>query len=322
MPSVKTRVGLFLLLLGVVLAFFVLVASGVLRFGLEGPSIFLLYLVAGLVAAFGTFGLLGGVGELKGDVYGVTVRLGGAVVALVLVPIGGGWYELRVRPPKTVTAARFAFREGGAPQKVSGKLTLLIGTQVYSSEFEKATNALVDKLPAGAVQHDVSVDLESVEWERLSNTPIVLRDDAPIDLEVKRRAYYEKPGSSVVELTVENASVAGVGTSTSNADLTLVVRAVSKCTKPVPIARHAVIRAADGKAAPVELGFSGDGSAEVSPDHPTTLYFNGVVPKGTLLALRKSAALTLHTSYDPKIATAGPEFNSVAFSLEDLLRGQ
>jgi hypothetical protein len=91
--NAKRKFQVFIVLLIAVIAMAILFATGTLRFGLSGPFVYIVYVLAGLLSALLTFGMLSSRGELHGEHEGIGLKLGGAVVALVVVAAGGGLYE-------------------------------------------------------------------------------------------------------------------------------------------------------------------------------------------------------------------------------------
>src|SRR5258706_5150237 len=126
--NAKRKFLILVMLLVVVIALAILFASGILRFGLAGPFVYVVYVLAGLLSAFRSFGVLSSQGEFQGEHRGVGLRLGGAVVALVVVAAGGGLYERYLYTPPHFDLLLLFFAENPAkPEPVTGKVVLIVG---------------------------------------------------------------------------------------------------------------------------------------------------------------------------------------------------
>jgi hypothetical protein len=112
----------------VIVGLLLLVGFGRLDLGIDPSLRFLVYILAGLLVAFATFGILTSTGELSGSPFGIQVRLGGSLVAAVVVAGGGSLYELYVRPATFETRVVFYESTRETQVDITGSLTLFVGS--------------------------------------------------------------------------------------------------------------------------------------------------------------------------------------------------
>src|SRR5258708_10513172 len=131
--NTKRKFRIFMILLLVVAGMAVLFASGILRFGIAGPCVYIVYVMAGLLSASLTFELLSSRGEVQGKREGIVLKLGGAVVALVVVAAGGGLYERYLYTPPHFDLLLLFYTENlTKPEPVTGKLVMITGNQYFA----------------------------------------------------------------------------------------------------------------------------------------------------------------------------------------------
>lgn len=153
----------------VILGIMWLVGSKRIDLGFDPSLVFLIYVLAGLLIAFACFGVLTSTGEIAGKPYGVHVRLGGSIVAAVVVAGGGSLYELYVRPAAFST--RIMFYDGSATNQVrpGGSFRLFVGSGVEDQPIQSDGTVLFQNLHRN----------EALRYELISQNYAIDPSDAP-----------------------------------------------------------------------------------------------------------------------------------------------
>lgn len=282
------RVGIFLVLLGVVVTLMVLFASGILRYGMEGPFVYLLYIIAGLLVAALCYGLLDSTGQFEGERAGATIKLGGAVVALVVVAGGGALYEKNVHA--SPFSVRFSFHAGAPTEPVKGmkgSLTLRLGAARLLEPITPESTVLFQDLDRRWAGTDVDYTFDS-ETHSLVKPPakLILKPDSTLALEVAPRSPYGPESESNVELNMVDIQSWKIGANPFRS-IDIKLRAVLKSKQSIPIAPKGVLQIRKNgvpiRDIPLEVasGTLTDG-AILSPNEPTTILLQGKLTKTEL----------------------------------------
>lgn len=183
-----------MVLLLAVIAMAVLFATGTLRFGLSGPFVYIVYILAGLLSACLTFGMLSSRGELHGEREGIGLKLGGAVVALVVVAAGGGVYERYLYTPPQFDLLVLFFTDNPAkPEPVTGKVVVIAGNQDFAADLDGTGRLTIRHISSRYLQHPFQIQLSSPNYEVVSNFPPRLPADAPVMIKVEWKRTWEQP---------------------------------------------------------------------------------------------------------------------------------
>lgn len=191
----KTALGVFGVLLAAVLFFALAIASGALRFGLEAPVVYTLYVIAGLLAATLCFRILGSAGGLHGQPYGMTLRLGGAVVGLVVVAGGGALYERHVRTPAVFNfRVTFSPEDHDPPGPANGDAVISFGDQQLIASLDGVGSTLFQGLAAHRRGVVARLTLRSRDYELPTGwREVTLTDQEPVLVHVRRKATSPPP---------------------------------------------------------------------------------------------------------------------------------
>lgn len=334
-PDPKTSAGkitqiyyliLSTILLVAVISLTILFASGVLDFGLEGPFVFILYVISGILVSVACFGLLSSSGEIVGESFGYKTRIGGAIVGLVVVVGGGGIYEVFARP-----ASLFSFRilmyedTPASPTLVKGSVSLIVGAAIRSADVDSNGTALFQGLPARWVETPAQLILRSNEFliaDPKSNQ-IVLKKEATLRIKIKRKNIFTSYKNS--KLKIKIGSVFSDKLASGGRTVTLSLLVLSESERPVPVYPTATVhltRAGLGIRS-LEMNLNDGTLAEViviNPRVPKTLKVDGKLPEDykDLLGMDLEAYVSIKY-YDPKVSVSGKfHSNSIPFTRNKL----
>lgn len=243
-----------LILLFIVASLSVLFASGVLRFGLEGPFIFVLYLLAGLLVAFACFGLLSSTGELSGSPYGIQTRLGGAIVGLVVVVGGGGLYEYFVRGTGEFQL-RVSFYENDIRDRtpVEGSFALEYGADIPSRDIHQGT-VLFQNIPERFKGARVIYNLTSRDYKihsKEDQTRISLLPDTAVKIQVEKKPLFVSAEKAKLSLDFSHASVDQMVT--GEFVISLSMNAINESERRLPIGPDAELVVYRNNTIPVDM---------------------------------------------------------------------
>jgi len=311
----KMQFTAFLVLLLVVAGLTILFATGKLRFGLEGPFIYLIYIFAGLLAAALCYGVLDSTGVVEGNPHGITIKLGGAIVAMVVVAGGGGLYEKYVRTnPFNVRVTLYEKTEG-EPTPVSGSLSLNLGAKAESVGIDSQGSALFQDIERRWANQTARIRLQSVGYELASSdSTITLTPDSTVYLKVRKKAPFTPAQDASVTLQLVDAQSWKLP-SRAFRTLDLQLTAVSESERDVPIAAKGVFRITR-RGVPVKeipLDVSGglvQTGAVLQPGVPTKLVATGQLTRDELELLDTSFEAEVAVRYN---GGQGKEFTSDSF---------
>ena len=323
--STRAKLGVFVILLIVLVALAVLFGSGVLRFGLEGPFVYVIYIIAGLLVAFACFGLLDSSGELTGKPLDTNVKLGGAIVGLVVVAAGGALYEMYGRPPQTFST-RIAFFDGtGQPVKPKGALMLFIGAANPQLAIDGNGTVLFQNIPAAWRNKPARVALDSAEFKAASTQEpsIILKPEDTITFQVVRKPLFTSFDEAKIDFSWKFGESVQLAAS-SDRDLTIRLIAIAQAELPLPLRPKAkLIFLRQGRAMPIrtiEVDVGTETSDDVvilQPHQPTTLVFSGFLsPDLISLAYQRDLVGRFKVSYLDSDNKTNREFTSPDFPID------
>ena len=277
---------LSLIFLFVVVALTVLLASGILQFGLLGPFIFVIYIVAGLLVSVACFGILTSAGEITGShtPYGIHWRLGGAIVGFVVVAVGGGLYEKFVRTDLSLEFQILFLEEGSqnlAP--VTGELRFVFGTKTEPFRLDGSGNSEIRNLPPHWKNKEVRFFIQSDKWRFAEGqtTIITLGTKDAFEVAVTRKPAFISYDNSELSIVVERGSTETFITGELIFNIRLI--ATNQSERPLPLRqtarvmmtkngleiRRLDVEATDGRMADYIL---------LQPDEPTRIFVEGMLP--------------------------------------------
>jgi hypothetical protein len=155
-----TMVRIFAALVLLLVTTTILFASGLLRHGVGTTATYVVYVLAGLVTAVLCFGLLGATGAFEGTAHGATLKLGGSIVAMLVVTGGGVVYEQYRKPEKFDCLVRFVDRATRQPQKLKGNIEILLGSEKHPGSFSDQSDVLMQGFFAGSKGKSAIVTLD------------------------------------------------------------------------------------------------------------------------------------------------------------------
>jgi hypothetical protein len=197
MPGTRHRsslVRIFAALLAVFVGIAVLFASGAIRHGLGTMGTYVVYVLAGLVTAVLCFGLLGATGSFEGSAHGGTLKLGGSVVAMLLITGGGIVYERYRAPESFDTRLVFLDKATRQPQRLSGQATILLEGEKRMAPLHDQSDALVESFPASARGRSALLALDVSPFRAASpQEPVTLDQQLTVLVERDPTVATEKP---------------------------------------------------------------------------------------------------------------------------------
>src|SRR5260221_546968 len=323
--SVTVKVAIFAVLLTVLIGLAVLFGSGVLRFGLEGPFVYVIYIVAGLLVAFVCFGLLDSSGELTGAHLNTNVKLGGAIVGFVVVAAGGALYEVYGRPPQIFSVRVLFYDSTGETVKPKGTITLFINSGNPQAPIDTSGTALFQNIPAASRNKAARVRLDSAEFKPASTQGdfLVLKPEETIPFQVVRKPAFSSYEQGKIDFSWKSGESLKLAAS-SDRDLTIRLIAIAQSELPLPLRpKGSLTFFREGRAMPVrtinvDVGTeTNDDIVILQPHQPTTLIFSGILtPDLAALAAKGDLLGRLKVGYLESETNANREFTSPDFRLD------
>ncbi len=321
----RSHVWVFMVLLAAVVGLAVAIASGLLRFGLEGPIVYTLYCVAGLLAAILCYGLLESSGELHGERYGTTLRLGGAIVGFVVVAGGGGLYERFLRTPGVFSVrVTFYLEDPSVPSPIEADAIIRAMNRRYIEPVDKYGSALFGGLTSDMRESQAELALASDAFQLVAEARIItLTDTKPISAQVVRRQMFATEEEALVELSVADARTTTMSEAfTFRYALSFSLEAVNRSSKAVPIDSKGFLELKQLSGVPVKKievkvysDLRGDG-AFLPPDLPTSVFVEAPMYADLQSCLEKDYFATIHLVYDRVYGKKGSQFATSAFKFE------
>lgn len=307
--------------LGVIVVFLILVGMGRVNLGLDPSLSFLLYVIAGLLVAFATFGILTSSGELSGSPFGVNVRLGGSIVAAVIVGAGGSLYEIYVRPSSFSTRILFYESSPANPVNLTGQFSLLVGSGIRSEAIQSDGTVLFQNLNKRQALPFILAS-PAYEVDPRETSTITLAPDSLVSIRVHRKTPFEGYATSNLTINFDSASVIP----TVSGEYSVVIRtsAWSTSERPVPLRGTAVLQLT--KSGLHFRDFTGDVTSSTSDTillvkrgQPETLVVDILMPSDykDMLNLGLDAGITFKYA-DPNKAEGGDfDMGPVAFDAKN-----
>jgi hypothetical protein len=232
----------FGVLLVVLLGLTVLFASGTLRFGQSGPIVYILYVIAGFGAAVLTFGLLASSGTFSASNRGMTLRLGGSVVALLAVAAGGGLYERYLHRAETFELLIvFWMGDSNSSAPLIGEMVLYAGNNDFPKKLDGSGRARFLSLPSQLLGRPINFMLNVPGYQVVEIKPNVFENDKPIQVQVERSQTYAD-ASTALAVMLSEAQVVDYGPRPDQRILTITLKLNSRAGLPLPLSRIANLR--------------------------------------------------------------------------------
>ena len=323
--SIRVKISIFAVLLVVLIALAALFGSGVLRFGLEGPFVYIIYVIAGLLVAFVCFGLLDSSGELTGNPLSTNVKLGGAIVGLVVVIAGGALYEIYGRPQQTFSTRVAFYTSNGEIVKPKGTLTLFIGAGTQSATIDSGGTALFQNIPAAWRSKEAQCSLESQEYRPIagSNGKLLLKPEETVPFLVEHKPLFSSYEHGKIDFEWKSGESVQLAAS-ANRDLTIRLIATAESELPLPIrSKGSIMFLRQGRPIPVKT-IDADVGTETSddvvilqPNQPTTLIFSALLsPDLVSLASKRDLIVRFKVFYRESTGSVLREYISPDFPLD------
>lgn len=208
MATPKQKMQLFAVLLAVVVILTLSFATGWLRFGLAGPLIYIIYVLAGLLTAVLTFGLLSSTGRVNGDHHGVAVRLSGAIVALVVVVAGGAVYERYFHTGSEFDLLLLFYSDTPAQlESLRGEVVVIAGNVDMEAPLTGNGRTLVRSIPTRFLGQPMDISLNVPGYQIIEWSPKAFTNTSPVRVEVSQVRAYIDPDTSLLQVTLEEATV-------------------------------------------------------------------------------------------------------------------
>lgn len=311
--SAKNKLIVFSVLIVVVLLLTLTLASGWLRSGQSGPFIYVLYVLCGLLAAYVCYGLLSSMGELEGKQYGVALKLGGPIVALVVVAGGGGLYERYGQTPGSF-AQRINFYTAQTSQleKINGTATVSIGNERRAEVLRESGSALYQGIPSSLIGKPLVLDLESANYELApDNSAALLTDREPIFIKVVRKRQFATPNAANLELSFREGIALNYIARPDAKNIVLTLRAVSKSEQAIPIDADATLEILSNSGVPMfSVPMKVTDTTIIPPRGLETIHLDGFLLKDQYAFALTGKTAVVKLRYDRQIEKSEMEFQT------------
>ncbi|MDU9006958.1 hypothetical protein [Sedimentitalea todarodis] len=291
------------LILIIVTGLTVLIASGILQFGFQGPVVFVLYIISGVFVALSCFGILTSTGELAGEPYGINIRLGGAIVGLVVVVAGGGIYEVFVRDSESTKLQIVLYTENrnNIPE-IEAELTLILDATTVSKAVNGRGIVVFENLPPSWLGRDAAFIFDSREYGIAVEDGLDVKiSEGTSYVEIKKKAAFSTYEESDLRISPQNAfsepMVSGEQT------LTVWASAVSLSERPVPIRTYGEIsfnNEAGLEFRTISSNVNISGVSEfilLKPNEPRDIAFDALLPEDWEFLLARAPEVILSVFY-------------------------
>lgn len=317
--SVSKKIGVFIVLLVAVLGLSVLFASGKLRFGLEGPFVYIIYVFAGLLTSVLTFGLLSSQGDVDTDKNGYRISLGGAIVAFVVVVGCGGYYERYLHTPSQFDALFLFYSDNPQnPENVEGVFHLITGTEDHSVTLEGHGQALVRRLSSRYLGSPYILTLDSLNFEIVSNSPPTLSAETTMLVKVAWKQKWQDPTNALLEFRYEGGTAMNFGPRPDVLNVNLKFQAISSSPLPIPIKTKVAVELLSADAVPLKkLEFVTTQNLICAPRSMCEFNLDGFPLKDDYQKMLSGCKLAAIFEYDSDYKTPAKTFVTEPFSITD-----
>lgn len=297
------KIGLFAALLFSVLLLTLVFASGVFRFGLSGPSVYVLYLLAGMLAALLTFGMLTSSGQLQASRGGSTLTLGGSIVALVVVAGGGGLYERYLHRAETFDLlVTYWMNDPSALEPLKGQVTIYAGNNDFTQPLDGSGRNRFLGLPSSLLGQKIDLSLNAPGYKVVEIKPAVFTSDGRVQVKVQRAQVFAVPSPDQLSVELEKAQVVDFGPRPDQRIVSLGLKFRSAATLPVPLANVAHLEVfAEGGAPLWDVSLKVDRPFVIAEPGLSAETFEALVDRSRLGMLAGGRLAKITLKYDPSV---------------------
>ena len=307
-----------------------LFASGVLRFGISGTTAYVVYVLLGLLAAVVTFGMLSNTGSFTGEHGGgtgehgrSTLKLGGAVVALVIVAGGGALYERWFHVPEFYSIRlNFYVERPTTLQPLSGTVTIYVGTRAISESIQGVGSVLIDGIPSDQLGRPLNLSLATeYEIDPGAELPVINRDN-PMMIRVRLKQVVMTCADADLALDVKEAS-ANNFVDHSKKNLVLKLRIISRTNHQLAINDKVKVALITSSASPLKsYDFDIINPDVIPPRRGSYWNVDGLMDKDDFEYVRQGGSLQVTITCENPDRSDEPsrEFSTIA-SISGFLRG-
>lgn len=298
-PKLQTKMSLFIILL---VALFVLVyafAGNHLHMGVSGSFTYLIYIFLGLISSVVCYGLLSSMGEIKGHKYETRIKLGGAIVGLVVVGGGGMIYEKYVQKAATIDVRLVFYTKSLSQiQKINGEAIFWDGNKEIPLTLKNQSSALIQGLSSKAEGTPMRFSLDCPDFEIDSANYASLKIDPnnPIYVKLNPRKLYADPKEAKLSVTFNNGYSSNYIRRPEDKNIVIQVDVISESELIIPIAKEAELEIITNSGTPlVKTTLKSGDLTFLTNKNLKKIYYDGFVPNDKFeMAKGKTAFLTIN----------------------------
>lgn len=319
--TTKTRLWLFGSLLFATILLVVLYASGMLRFGLSQQFTYILYATAGLLAAVTCFGLLSSYGKITGHHAGYKLELGGAIVAFVVVAVGGGVYEKYFHTPEMINMTIAFVNKDGQAEEITGTAVLYTGTEPKQVDLQKQSSVTFLGIPASYTGSKLNLQLKAnYEIEKADSLPLL--QNSTVFIKVRRADPFSNPEDVKLRISYEGGDIVGFAPDPSKKSVVLRFHVFSESDKDVPLANKAKIQLTNSHGSPVYVeDYLLSEYPVIKPRAREEIILDLLIPEPAVVqAMDNAAEVTFY--YDPAVRNVNKIYNESFILTRQSMREQ
>lgn len=278
----KAKMAILILLLVVLLIIVYAFASGKLAMGISGSFTYLIYIFLGLISSVVCYGLLSSMGEIQGHKYETTIKLGGAIVGLVVVGGGGLVYEKYVRKPDTIDMRVIFFTDNrAAPQKISGTATVFVANKEFNVSLKDEYTVLFQGLPSGAEGQALSLALDGADFDIDSAALKIAKVSSlsPVYIRLAARKSYQDAKTAAVQMGFNGGSAINYIKRPNDKNIVIQMDITSQSDLVIPLEKKAHFEVLSDSGVPmVSTDLESDNMILLNPNSTKEYYFEGFIP--------------------------------------------
>jgi hypothetical protein len=304
----RTRLWLFGALLATTTVFVILYASGILKFGLSQQFTYILYAVAGLLAAVTCFGLLSSYGKFTGKKGDSNLELRGAIVAFLVVAGGGGFYEKYLHTAEFINMTIAFINKDGQSEDITGSATLYIGTEPKTVALKKQNNVTFLGIPSSLISEDLKLELKG-DYEIDKSIKLPAIQNSTVFIKVKRNNPFINPNDVNLDITFDRGDVVSFGPDPSKKSVVLKFYIFSRSEKEVPLSNKVKFTIYSNSGSPMySENYSLNEFPNIKPNSREEIILDLLIPTSVLnQAIDKIAEIKLY--YDTANADSNNEYS-------------
>jgi len=293
-----TKIVLFCVLLIALLALVYAFASGFLKLGASGAFVYLIYVFLGLISSVVCYGLLSSFGEIQGHKYETTIKLGGAIVGLVVVGGGGMVYERYFHTPDNIDVRIvFYLNSRTQAQKIRGQVNVLYGNVEKTIPVNNQESVLLQSIPYSQENNRLNLDLDCPDFEidTTFEKENKFTPDHPVYVKLKYKKTYADPKEAELNPLFSEASAVDYIKRPDAKDVSLKIDFVSNSDLIVPVDKVAHLKVLMDSGAPLlDMDVESSDLNFIAPRGTTSVSFEGFIKKDLyVIAKGRTALLTV-----------------------------